>query len=89
MTPQAPSTTNPDTRVHVRVKPGSRKGPLVRTAADGTLEVHVRAPAIDGQANKAAVALLAEHYGVPRSAVRLVSGAGSRYKRFDIDNPNR
>lgn len=74
-------------RVHARIKPGSRKGPLVTIAADGVLELSVRALAIDGKANKAAIALLAEHFGVPPSAVRLVGGATSRHKRFDIDTP--
>jgi uncharacterized protein YggU (UPF0235/DUF167 family) len=72
-------------RVHARIKPGSRKGPLVVTAEDGTLELFVRAPAVDGKANQAAIELLAEHYHVPRSAVRLVGGAASRHKRFEVD----
>jgi uncharacterized protein (TIGR00251 family) len=76
-------------RVNARIKPGSRKGPLVVTADDGTLELFVRAPAVDGKANKAAIDLLAQHYGVPRSAVRLVAGAAARHKHFDIDHPTR
>ncbi|BAD55763.1 hypothetical protein NFA_9180 [Nocardia farcinica IFM 10152] len=67
------------------IKPNSRKGPLVETAADGTLTLYVRAPAVEGKANKAAIDLLAAHYGVPTSAVRLTAGATSRHKRFDID----
>jgi uncharacterized protein (TIGR00251 family) len=71
--------------VQVRVKPGSRKGPLVTVADDGSLELFVRAPAVDGKANKAAIALLAAHFDVPPSAVRLVGGASARFKRFEID----
>jgi uncharacterized protein YggU (UPF0235/DUF167 family) len=74
-------------KVHAWIKPGSRKGLLVVTADDGTLELFVRAPAIDGKANKAAIDLLAEHYGIPPSAVRLVGGAASRHKRFEVDLP--
>ncbi|WP_369028320.1 DUF167 domain-containing protein, partial [Nocardia farcinica] len=32
-----------------------------------------------------AIELLAAHYGVPKSAVRLTAGATSRFKRFEID----
>ena len=70
--------------VVVRVKPGSKKGPLVETGADGELTIYVREQAVDGKANAAVVRLLAEHLGVPRSHIELASGATSRTKRFRI-----
>ena len=70
--------------VVVRVKPGSKKGPLVETGADGELTIYVREQAVDGKANAAVVRLLAEYLGVPRSRIELASGATSRTKRFRI-----
>ena len=70
--------------VSVRVKPGSKKGPLVETGPDGELTLYVRERAVEGKANDAVVALLAKHLGVPRSRVELASGATSRLKRFRI-----
>ena len=70
--------------VTVAVKPGSRKGPLVEVAADGSLTVFVREPAVEGKATAAAAAVLAKHLGVPKSRVVLVSGATSRVKRFAV-----
>ncbi|AKK28285.1 DUF167 domain-containing protein [Mycobacterium sp. EPa45] len=70
--------------VVVTVKPGSRKGPLIETAPDGSLTIFVRERAIDGKATEAATKLLAEHFGVSRSSVELVSGATSRIKRFRV-----
>ncbi|EKF23441.1 hypothetical protein C731_2485 [Mycolicibacterium hassiacum DSM 44199] len=70
--------------VVVRVKPGSRKGPLVEVDDDGALTVYVPERAVDGKANAAVVRLLAEHFGVSRSEVELVSGATARLKRFRI-----
>jgi uncharacterized protein len=70
--------------VMVTVKPGSRKGPLVEAAADGALTIYVRERAIEGKATEAAARLLAEHLGVPRSSVELISGATSRFKRFRV-----
>jgi uncharacterized protein YggU (UPF0235/DUF167 family) len=70
--------------ISVRVKPGSRRGPLVETGADGELTVYVPERAVDGKANDAVTRLLAEHFGVPRSRVELVSGATARIKRFRI-----
>ncbi len=70
--------------VVVRVKPGSRKGPLVEVGDDGALTIYVRERAVDGKANDAVTKLLAAHLGVPRSRLELVSGATARLKRFRI-----
>jgi len=72
--------------ISVRVKPGSRKGPLVEVGDDEILTVYVHEPAVDGKANAAVIRVLAEHFGVPRSRVQLVSGASARIKRFRIDS---
>jgi uncharacterized protein len=71
--------------VLVRVKPGSRKGPLVETDPEGQLTIYVREPAIDGKANEAATRVLAEHLHVSKSQVELVSGSTSRLKRFRVN----
>lgn len=73
----------PETVV-VTVKPGSRKGPLVEAAEDGSLTVYVRERAIEGKATEAVARVLAEHLGVPKSQVELISGATSRVKRFRV-----
>jgi uncharacterized protein YggU (UPF0235/DUF167 family) len=70
--------------VVVSVKPGSRKGPLVEVGADGELTIYVPERAVDGKANEAVVKLLADHLGVPRHALELISGATSRVKRFRV-----
>ncbi len=74
--------------VTVRVKPGSRKGPLVDTTPgpDGeTLTVYVPQRAVDGQANTAVIELLAHHFGVARSRVEILRGHSSRTKRIRIE----
>lgn len=72
-------------QVSIRVKPGSKKGPLVQpNLIDDTLVVYVREPAVDGKANKAVVELLAEYYGVPKSRVEIVRGHTARTKAIRI-----
>lgn len=74
------------TVVRATIKPNSKKGPLVEPLEDGTLQLYVRAPAVEGKANKAAIELLAAHLGVPKSSIHLTAGATSRFKRFEIDD---
>ena len=55
---------------------------------DGSLMIYTKAPVIEGRANLAAVKLLAKHYGVAPSRVKLVRGATSRNKVFEIADKN-
>lgn len=68
----------------VRVKPGSRRGPLVEDTADG-LVVHVRERAVDGAANDGVVKALAAHFGVAPRDVEILRGHTARVKRVDVD----
>jgi uncharacterized protein len=70
--------------VVVKVKPGSRKGPLVEVGDDGVLTIYVQERAVDGKANEAVVKLLAAHLNMPPSRLELASGATSRVKRFRV-----
>lgn len=72
-------------RYGVTVKPGSKKGPLVEVADDGSLTLFVRERAVDGAANDGVVKLLAAHFGVPKSRVTIVRGHTSRSKLVDVD----
>jgi uncharacterized protein YggU (UPF0235/DUF167 family) len=72
----------------VRVKPGSRAGDRVEEltgdAAAG-LAVFVRERAVDGAANEGVIRVLAEHFGVPRSAVTILRGHTARVKRVRVE----
>ena len=72
--------------LQVVVSPNAR-----RTAADGlhdgALRVRLAAPPIDGRANEALVAWLADELGVPKRAVQVSLGTSSRRKRVDVDVP--
>lgn len=72
------------TRYAITVKPGSRKGPLVETADDGSLTVYVRERAIDGAANEGVITVLSDHFGVPKSRIDIVRGHASRSKLIEV-----
>jgi hypothetical protein len=69
-------------RVRVTVKPGSKVAGI--TQGEGGLVVRVRERAIEGAATEACARALAAHFGVAPSRVRLVSGARSRSKTFEL-----
>lgn len=72
-------------KISVHIKPNSRHREEVVKNDDDTLTVYVKAPAIEGRANAAAIKLLAKYFGVASSKVKLVRGATSKYKIFEID----
>ncbi len=54
---------------------------------DTHVKVRIAAPPVDGQANGELVKLLARELGVAKSQVRIVKGAGSRFKRVVVRAP--
>ena len=72
-------------KISIHLKPNSCHREEVVANDDGSLTVYTKAPAIEGWANLAAVKLLAKHFGVAPSKVKLVRGAASKYKVFEID----
>ena len=70
-------------RLTVWVRPGSAR-PGVGGEHDGALVVRVSPRAVDGQATAAALAAIAEAFGVRRDAGTLVAGPVSRKKIVDV-----
>lgn len=71
-------------KVTVHVKTNSKIEGITQ-GEEGTLIVRVNTPPIEGKANERVKELLAEHYGVSRSRVSLLSGNKGKRKVFAID----
>jgi len=67
----------------VRVHPGARKNGVTGVHA-GALKISLTAPPVDGKANEAVIAFLADALHLPRARVALVAGATSRAKMVRI-----
>jgi uncharacterized protein YggU (UPF0235/DUF167 family) len=70
-------------RITIRVRPGSAR-PGVGGEQAGALVVRVSAQAVDGRATQAALAAVADAFGVRRAAVTLVTGKTSRTKVVEV-----
>ena len=71
-------------RLDIRLQPRSSRAEVVGVDSAGRLRVRVRESPVDGQANRALVVLLADRLGIPKSAVRIVSGLRSRNKVVEL-----
>jgi uncharacterized protein YggU (UPF0235/DUF167 family) len=72
--------------VTVRVVPRSGRRD-VQEREPGIFTIHVRSVPEAGRATQEAARLLADHLGVPPTAVRLRTGARSRVKIFEVPDP--
>ncbi len=70
--------------IQVKVKPNARVSTL-EGAGNGPWLAHLKSPPVDGKANKELLTLIARHFGCPKSAVSIKSGATGRIKLVKID----
>jgi uncharacterized protein (TIGR00251 family) len=69
-------------KIQVKVKPNSRTEEVSREG--DSFIVKVKEPSKEGKANQAVIKLLAEHFGVPQSQVRILSGFRSKNKVIEV-----
>lgn len=70
-------------RLQVRVQPGARRSQIMGID-EGVVRVRIAAPPVEGKANAALCAVLAEALGVRPHAVTLVRGATGRLKLVEV-----
>lgn len=71
-------------RIVVYCQPGARQTRLAGVH-DGKPKIQLRAPPVDGEANRALIEFLHELCDVPRALITIDSGASSRTKRVNIE----
>ena len=75
-------------KLHVKTTPNARTSEIVGWEADPLhgriLRIRIAAPPVEGKANAALRAFLADHLGLPKSQVTLEKGDTSRIKTFLI-----
>jgi uncharacterized protein len=64
-------------------QPGAKQTRLVGLH-DGKPKIQLKAPPVDGEANKALIAFLSDRCGVPKSQIHIELGASGRIKRVDV-----
>lgn len=72
--------------IRVQVKPNSRQS-AIEEIAEGDFLIRLKSPPVDGKANQELIQLLAKTFDVPKSAIRIKSGASAKTKLIEIDTP--
>lgn len=75
---------NGELYLKIKAIPGAPKTEAKTEMSDGTLKIAVAAAPEKGRANQALIDFLAEEFGVPRSQISIISGAGARVKLVKI-----
>jgi uncharacterized protein len=75
-------------RIEVYVQPRASKTELAGMH-DGIVKIRITAPALENAANQALVEFVAQHLGIAKRCVRVVTGGASRRKVLEIDGVDR
>lgn len=71
-------------RIALKVHPRARRTAIAGRLGDAW-KLDLAAPPVEGKANEECIRFLADLAGVPRSSVRIVSGATARTKIVDVE----
>jgi uncharacterized protein (TIGR00251 family) len=72
--------------LELHCQPGAKRTEIVGTQGSA-LKIRLAAPPVEGRANAALIAFLAESFGVPKRNVELVRGETGRTKIVRIASP--
>lgn len=71
-------------RLSVKVRPRAKRSAIAGRFGEAW-KLDLAAPPVDGKANEECIRFLADLCGVPRSKVRIVTGASGRMKLVEIE----
>ncbi|WP_066256824.1 DUF167 domain-containing protein [Hydrogenophaga flava] len=74
-------------KIVVYCQPGAKQTQCVGLH-DGKPKIQLKAPPVDGAANKALIGFLSDVFGVPKSAISIELGASGRTKRVEVAGIN-
>ena len=75
-------------RLEIHVQPGAKESEVAGVYGDA-LKIRIAAPPVEGQANAALIAFLAEVFGVPKRNVKIIRGESGRRKTVRIEAPRQ
>lgn len=83
-----PTAEDASVTINVRVVPKASRSEVVGMH-DGVLRVRIAAPPVDGAANAELIRVLAKHFGVKKSLIKIVRGETSKTKVVKVVGEQR
>ncbi len=71
-------------KITVKITPRASKNEIVGELA-GMLKIKLKAPPVDGEANKELIKFLSKEWKIPKSKIKIVKGLTSRTKTIIIE----
>ena len=72
-------------KINIKVLPRSSQNKIVGKMPDGTIKIKLKAPPVDGEANKKLIELLSKEWGIAKSKIKIIKGLTSRNKIVETD----
>ncbi|PCJ83529.1 MAG: YggU family protein [Flavobacteriales bacterium] len=69
--------------LQLKTTPNARKNEIIADA-QGNIKVKIKAPPVDGKANKELINFLSDIFDAPKSQIEILSGQTSRHKKVKI-----
>ena len=70
-------------KINVKVKPNSKTEEVIPEDSNSFI-VRVKAPPVEGKANRAVIKVLAKHFDIPESRLAIIKGLTSKTKVIQI-----
>ena len=72
------------TTLRIKVKPNSKVEKII-LETDGSLSIKIKAPPVDGKANKYLIEFLSNYLDIPKSHIQLIKGESSPHKTIKVN----
>ena len=63
----------------------SKHGPLVEVSVDSSMKIYLKEQSLEGKSNATIIELIAKHYEVPKSRVKIIKGLSTKHKLIRIN----
>lgn len=70
----------------VRVTPRASRNEVVEVLSDQTVKIRLKAPPVEGKANKELIKFLSKVLGIPKTKMKIVAGETGRDKLVSIED---
>ena len=70
-------------KISVKVKPNSKEQTVVKNE-DGSWQIRLKSPPVDGKANRELIDIIAKEFQVKKSQIQIKSGSSSKHKLLEI-----